>query len=101
MPRIPQYTAKRKLPEVGPGVRGGSAGAEYGELARFGETMTDIGAKFTEKLRQAREVAEYSNAKTAAKKEFNELELELAQDPDYKSFPEKFKKRKDEIWKRL
>lgn len=101
MPRIPQYEIEHKLPGVGPSIRGEvvTAGAEYGELKQLGGAVTSEAAKFTEALRQAREVNELSNAKMAVEKGFNTLELELETDPDYKTFSKRFETKKNEIWK--
>jgi hypothetical protein len=94
MAKIPQYQATKKLPDYGPGVQGNvaAAGVEWGGLQKFGQVATQAGLDMLQRMREAREAHEYSTAKTAASKAFNQFELDIARDPEYQAYNDKFGK---------
>jgi len=99
MPKIPRHISQEK-PAVIPGVRVSpeSMTQDIRAMGQFGEAMSRVGAEFTESLRKAREVHQATNAETESIGKFDALEEDLAKDRDYKTYKERFDKRKNEIW---
>jgi hypothetical protein len=97
MQRIPTYIAREKLPAAGPNVRGSmaQAGRAYEGMAELGEAVADLGKK----IRQAREVDQYYTGRTAARRMFNEFEIEERKNEDYLKSADRFDRRSNEIYR--
>lgn len=98
--KIPQYIRQEK-PQVVPGVRVSPEAMtqDIGAMGQFGQAMSKVGNEFVQKLREAREVSEYSNAENTWKEGINQFKLGL--DTDYKTHLEKFEKRQVELYNEI
>lgn len=75
------------------GAFGGQAGAE---MARFGGTLTDFGAQIaqvTARAEAAKRRAAVDSATVRATADLKNFVLDLQQDPDYRTYPGRFKER--------
>jgi hypothetical protein len=98
--KIPQYIRQEK-PQVVPGVRVSPEAMtqDIGAMGQFGQAMSKVGNEFVQKLREAREVSEYSNAENTWKEGINQFKLGL--DTDYKTHSERFEKRQAELYNEI
>ena len=78
-----------------------SAGQEFRETARLGEAMSETGKQFAEAMTKATYTSELNSAKVRMHKSFNDLDMEIAQDPDHTTYTSRFTKGRDAIEKDL
>ena len=83
MAKIPQYI-RQEPARVIPGVRVNPAAMtqDLQAMGQFGETLSDVGNFFTQKMREAREVTEKSNADVSLMKSHADL-IRIAKTTDY------------------
>jgi len=107
--KIPQYI-RQEPARVIPGVRVNPAAmtqdlqamGQFGEaMGQFGETLSRVGNEFGTKMREAREVSEYSNAENSWKEGINKFKLGLETDTDYKTFSARFEKTQGDLYNQV
>ena len=102
MAKIPQYI-RQEPARVTPGVRVNPAAMtqDLQAMGQFGETLSKVGSEFGTKMREAREVSEYSNAENLWKEGINQNKLNLDKDTDYKTFLERFEKTQGDLYNQV
>jgi len=100
--KIPQYI-RQEPARVIPGVRVNPAAMtqDLQAMGQFGETLSKVGSEFGTKMREAREVSEYSNAENLWKEGINQNKLNLDKDTDYKTFLERFEKTQGDLYNQV
>ena len=74
------------------------AGPSSSEILKLGNAVTGFVGTVAEKIDDAEAASEYNNGLEVLRRGLTDFDLSLAQDPDWRSYPEKAAKKENDLW---